>query len=188
MFSGIVFPLEINSEKKEKKRKPILSNWAEPEGPTQSPSARRRPGRGPRGAHLGPHRVPRRRRLPGQACPVPAPHIKGGQTPCCELPPPYPAPLLRRPSAPPPAAQAAPPPASRPTELARRRLTAKSGRLRRPPPEVSPPSCSSRSPLPIPHRNRAPRTPGRRRRQPPLRRHPLFVPGQRRKKRWPVCS
>jgi hypothetical protein len=30
MFSGILFALKI-----EKKKKPILSNWAEPEGPTQ---------------------------------------------------------------------------------------------------------------------------------------------------------
>jgi hypothetical protein len=60
-----------------KKNKSILSNWAEPEGPTQSPSSRRRHGRGPRGAHLGPHRAAGlgrgRRRLPRQACPARAP-------------------------------------------------------------------------------------------------------------------
>jgi hypothetical protein len=39
-------------QKKRKRKKPILSNWVEPEGLTQPPSARRWPGRGPRGAQF----------------------------------------------------------------------------------------------------------------------------------------
>jgi hypothetical protein len=46
-FSGIVFALKIIS----KKRKSILSIWAEPEGPTQVHTG---PAVGPRGAHLSP--------------------------------------------------------------------------------------------------------------------------------------
>jgi hypothetical protein len=52
-ISGFIFAQENIS----KKRKINLSNWAEPEGPTQPPSAFRWPGRGPRGAHVGPHRA-----------------------------------------------------------------------------------------------------------------------------------
>jgi hypothetical protein len=46
-FSGIVFALKINL----KKNKQTLSNWAEPEGPTQ---VRAGQAVGSRGAHLGP--------------------------------------------------------------------------------------------------------------------------------------
>jgi hypothetical protein len=76
---------------KKRKGKPILSNWAEPEGPTQD---RAGPAVGPRGAHLGSAarqqgtmaaaagplgvraRIPRRPRLfkamrPSSACPSP---------------------------------------------------------------------------------------------------------------------
>jgi hypothetical protein len=49
----------------------------------------------------------------------------------------------------------------------RRLWPSKSGRCRRPPPEVSPPSCSSRSPLSVPCLNRAPSCPERRRPWPP---------------------
>jgi hypothetical protein len=58
-YLELFLALKINSKKKEKK--PILLEWAEPEGPTCSSP------RGPRGAHRGPtgHRVRGRHGRPG---------------------------------------------------------------------------------------------------------------------------
>jgi hypothetical protein len=51
-YSGILLVLKMYFRKlKKRKGKPNLSNWAEPEGPTQD---RADPVVGPRGAHLGP--------------------------------------------------------------------------------------------------------------------------------------
>jgi hypothetical protein len=61
-------------------KKSILSNWAEPEGPTQIPSARRWPDRGPRGAHRGPAGAAAQRAAASQAC-VPCTPSQGARAP-----------------------------------------------------------------------------------------------------------
>jgi hypothetical protein len=110
-----------------------------PAGPIRPPArGRPRPGR--------------RHRHPSQACPVPAPHIKGGKTPCCAAP----APCCEPPPPPPCRTKLGPPP-----------LTAVPSRFCRPPCRWAPPSSSPWSPLSVPSLGRASRRPEHRRRRPP---------------------
>jgi hypothetical protein len=138
-----------------KKTKPIYRIGPSPRlDPT-----RPRPASQARQAHLSPAACCAwRRRLGRQARPSwpRARPYKGRRTPA------------RRPSRAlnPPLPYSAAAPGAEPS-LRRRSWPAKSGRCRRPPPEVSPPSCSSRSPLPVPCLNRAPSCLERRRPWPP---------------------